>query len=343
MEKSGEGYTISPVAPTENKWIRPKEMKIGPLLPPFESQGHPLGASRRGFKPQKRITVQQHSLSGSKSVHSFNSPSLATGPKGKLSNKPMRHLPGEEGQPNQSIWTSSTRKATKTAEALPEPKGYRAMTSHKGRTVPDTAPLSLHIEGSSVLNADVSAATSALLHLSDCVKEERRLKEQLEMVQDEKLMAFRSVISVFRQYAHNPSIRAHPEVKTIARCAVVTRALVTIVQTFLRSYQSNQILAARKSLMARSSSDYRTATAVFSEVATESLGSEYDRASRSVEDLLDEQEISKLKQLYFDYYDCEVLSIGGSDLSNASDSFGGGDPQEIEDASASSLDPYHSI
>lgn len=326
MDKSADTSQES-----NNKWLRPKEIKIGPLLP-ASIEGHKRFDSRKGFKPTKKIPQNFH-------TSTIKTPLFSSSPT-EMSNinvKTNTKTGGRRALPSQtilsetqidsgpSIWGSSVRgnrggnKNIVESPSHPDPKGMRNLYP---RNKQDDSKQSLLIEGNSVWSGDIAFASHALDHLSECVQQERRLREQLDLAKYAKLQAFRSITNIFRNYVQNPSIRTLPEAKTIARCSVVTKTLATIIQTFLRYFQSKQLVAGmmrnlqRRNVFGSDGFD-RTVISVLSERA-QSLSSDYDRASRSVEDLLDEQEISKLKQLYFDYYDCEVVSIGSQEFSDAS-------------------------
>lgn len=356
---------------SEAKWLRPKEIKIGTLLP-TSVEGNRRFESRRGFKPQR--APQTFHVSTSKNVNnSFATASteminvhskVSSAGGGKHTSVrrgcTAQTILSEEGG-GQNIWSSSVR-AQRTKHHAPgteittagpsnptsthtESKASRGLFGNYGRSrcldiggspaIPADSKQSLLIEGNSVWSGDIAFASHALDHLTTCVKEERRWREQLEKAKYAKLQAFRSVTSMFRNFVEsNPSIRTHPEAKTIARCSVVTTTLVTIIQTFLRYYQSKQLVVGIRNLKERMHvyelpDCDRTAASTWSERAMQSIGSDYDKASRSVENLLDEQEINKLKQLYFDYYDCEVVSLGSPQLSNASE-FGDVEEEKME-------------
>eukprot|EP00796_Vickermania_ingenoplastis_P005469 gene5469-3943_t len=321
--------------PPDSKWLRAKEIKIDPFLP-ASTDGKRRFDSRKVFRPKKLTQSAFHVTSTKKNPSFSTSPTQmanvnakGAGKSGARRGAPSQTILSEDV--GQNIWASSVRMARpkniSEGHSVVEPKGSRAPIRGKP---PVESPQSLLIEGNSVCSGDIAYASHALDHLTSCVKEERKLREQLDMVKYAKLQAFRSVISMFRSYVQHPSIRTHPEAKTIARCSVVTKTLTTVIQTFLRYTQSRQLVAGmmhhqRMRTLGSPSENDRTAASVFSERAAQSLGSDYDRASRSVEDLLDEQEVNKLKQLYFDYYDCEVVSIGTPELSNASLA----DPHEV--------------
>lgn len=374
----------------EAKWLRPKEIKIGTLLP-VSVEGNRRFESRRGFKPQR--APQTFHVSTSKNVNSFATASMemvnvhakgtvASGSGGVIGAGsgggkhgtrrtgvgvvPTQTILSEDAGGAQNIWSSSVRAqrakhhaqdTTSAGSSNPttthtESKASRGLFGNHGRsrcldiggssTVPADAKQSLLIEGNSVWSGDIAFASHALDHLTTCVKEERRWREQLEKAKYAKLQAFRSVTSMFRNFVEsNPSIRTHPEAKTIARCSVVTTTLVTIIQTFLRYYQSKQLVVGMRNLKERMRvyelpDCERTAASTWSERAMQSIGSDYDKASRSVENLLDEQEINKLKQLYFDYYDCEVVSLGSPELSNASE-FGDADGEKMRSRCSSKI------
>lgn len=355
----------------ENKWVRPKEIKIGPLLPGTAEGISPV-IPRRRFKPQKKASPNAHVASAKRKntfggggaedfatfyVGKVNKATTGTGGAirrgvgGTPQSQPTQTILSEEG--GQTIWSSSARGVGIHRSIRSNPIGPSVSNNNTGNTnnafssttinthlmaryTNSTSKLDPHaessgipsllIEGNSMLNSDIALASQSLRHLSSCVKMERQLREQLEEAKKAKLQAFRSITNMFKKFVQNPSIRSHPEAKTIARCSVVTKTLTVIIQTFLRYFQSRQLVIGlrkqRESIRARPlvSEGERTTVSPCSVVQLPSNGSDYDRASRSVEDLLDEQEINRIRQLYFDYYDSEVLSIIGTpEMSNVSE------------------------
>lgn len=170
----------------------------------------------------------------------------------------------------------------------------------------------LLIEGSSVLNGDTGLASQVLAQLSDCVNNERRIRKEMEAVRKAKTKAFQALVRVYfeslrLQADRRP--RALPDSLAVARCSVITNTLVATIQANLRAVQSCQVamqllrdkhdLCLPAPLTARAPST--------SPRFADSRGSV--SSSRLFEDVLGVDDINELKQLYFDYFDCEVISI----------------------------------
>jgi hypothetical protein len=201
-------------------------------------------------------------------------------------------------------------------------------------TVPTSHARALWVEGNSVLNTEAGAASSALAYLSECVARERQIKEEWEAARFAKVRAFRAVVKVFMisfadtgtdggsgGAASDPR-QTHGKGVTnalaVARCSSVTNALVGTVQSFARAFCSRQLAAARGMLpsattLFRPATDNTDLALSFSSGIPPSRVSAEDRASDSrsysTSDALDREEISRLRQLYFDYFDCEAVSI----------------------------------
>lgn len=364
-----------PDAYQENKWVRPKEIKIGALLPSSGEGITPI-IPRRRFKPQKKASPNPHVASakrmnafgnsgnedfgalyvgkGIKTTTSGTGGTIRRGVGGVPQSQPTQTILSEEG--GQTIWSSSARGVGIHRPIRGNPGVVGGLGANPGNTnnffcstsinthlmarysnssIIGTNKLDSHgessgipsllIEGNSVWNGDIALASQSLRHLSSCVKMERQLREQLEEAKKAKLQAFRSITNMFKKFVHNPSIRSHPEAKTIARCSVVTKTLTVIIQTFLRYFQSRQLVIGLRNQHdcfhadPLASEGERTTVSSSSVIPLPSNGSDYDRATKSVEDLLDEQEIHSIRQLYFDYYDCEVLSMRSPEMSNVSE------------------------
>lgn len=204
-------------------------------------------------------------------------------------------------------------------------------------SIPSTR--SLWVEGSSVLNQDVGLASAALTHLSDCVAQERRLKVEWEAACLAKIRALRAVVKVFMQSfidrgscARSTSVsgKVMSDTLAVARCSVITNTLVGTVQNFMRAFRSHRLCAARGPVsgpqlfpnIAGQESTGFTMSLYSSAPGGEesSVNESYVSTNHSVSDYLEEEEVSRIKQLYFDYFDCEAVSISsavasGSDMS----------------------------
>lgn len=374
----------------ESKWVRLKEINIGPLLPCNAEETSILMPKRR-FQPQKKIKSAAHTFSSKRTkafsggggedfvalyVRKGNKASSGAGGAVKrgIGNTSQslytQTILSEEG--GQPIWSSSARggglyRSTKgtciavggsTNTTIGNPSNTfvssnsntHLMARHNNSGTCNTNKLDPHaeasgkqsllIEGSSLWNGDIALASQSLRNLSSCVKMERKLREQIEEAQNAKLQAFRFITNTFKKFVQNPSIRTHPEAKTIARCSVVTKTLTVIIQTFFRYFQSRQLIIGlqkkRECIRAHPPPPAieRTDVSPSPLCSVPSNRSDYDRASRSVEDLLDEEEINNIRQLYFDFYDCEVLSIDTPEMSNASE-FGAFPPERGTSSSTS--------
>lgn len=308
----------------ESKWLRQKEMKITPLLPDGEDR---VPDQRRGFKPHKKASKMRHASAahGGKlcpshlDMYNVRTTIVKTGTHQSIR---AQTILSEEG-PLQ-FRSGGKGNSRYPSEITVEKKKIKRVRKGKGNASPTDSGQDLSIEGNSVLSGDTTLITHILGQLTVYVKEERRLREELEKAKHAKLQAFRSITNAFRSYVQNPSIRSHPEAKTIARCFVVTKTLLTIIQTSLRCFQSKQYVhCLRKKLQQRDADKQKesghTLLSAPSGMTAHSLCSDFDKANQSMEDILNEEEINKLKQLYFDYYECEVLSINSEEFSNAVD------------------------
>lgn len=203
---------------------------------------------------------------------------------------------------------------------------------HSATSVVD---IPLHIEGNA-LNAEVVAASSALLSLEACVARERRAKEELAASHKQVLIAFRQVVSTFLSSVVDPTVaegRSSNKLLhvSVAKCSVVVHTLVTTIQSYVRQRLSQEIrelrrggqhtsLAARLHLSNKGSVPMSLCLDDLAASATcESPGShETPHSTRSsLHDVVfDNETIARLRQLYFDYYDCETFVLpsqnGGS-------------------------------
>ncbi|KAH9601604.1 hypothetical protein LSM04_004687 [Trypanosoma melophagium] len=192
-------------------------------------------------------------------------------------------------------------------------------------TVPATTDPSntrMEIAGSAVWAEDYAAgAVNALAELRKCVALERRLKEELARTNAAKLLAFRGVINVYLasiKQCGKPMLgrRKAGEEFALAQCAVVAQTLTVTIQSYVRAFQSRRLTAARHYLSrGGSNSDNLNEASLrmlqFQQRLT-SEGSILSETTSSLHELLDDEEISRLKQLYFDYYDCDVYVIPGT-------------------------------
>jgi hypothetical protein len=189
----------------------------------------------------------------------------------------------------------------------------------------------LQVEGSAVAGAngledETVQAAQALGALEVSVGKERRLKEELARNHKIVLKSFRGVVAAFFAGVRSPS--GPKKSLALAKCSVVVHTLVSTIQTYLRWRQSHHYLvllkqglslfASRVALSAQlpTALDPSLLDAALSPspiTNTESAGgTPFSTASGSMHDhVLDSTTIAHLKQLYFDYYDCECFILPG--------------------------------
>ncbi|GET93033.1 hypothetical protein, conserved [Leishmania tarentolae] len=291
---------------------------------------------RRGFRPNTKLYAANAARTRGRTGAAIESGFMESAPI-------VNEVAGEEKASH--IGRSRARQLRVTegnTDAIPttrvKTKSTLARPGHATRTsIPSTR--SLWVEGSSVLNQDVGLASAALTHLSNCVKQEDRLKEELEAARLAKIRALRAVVKVFMQSfidrdscprTTHVSSKVVSDTLAVARCSIITNTLVCTVQNFMRGFCSRRLCAARGSssgsqlfpIMATQESGRFTTTLYSSEHgrAESSVNESYVSPNHSVSDNLEEEEVSRIKQLYFDYFDCEAMSISsavvsGSDMS----------------------------
>ena len=194
-------------------------------------------------------------------------------------------------------------------------------TEHVGN-IPMSAnvDIPLLIEGNA-MNAEVVAASTALLSLESCVARERRAKEELIASHKQVLIAFRQVVATFFSSVVGPSFALEGRNKmlhvSVAKCSVVVHTLVTTIQSYARHRLSQEIRELRRggqhsSLASRlylsnnkgSVPPSLCLDALSNSAVCESPGSHEDAESTrsSLHDVVfDNETIARLRQLYFDY------------------------------------------
>ncbi|KEG14934.1 hypothetical protein DQ04_00251100 [Trypanosoma grayi] len=283
--------------------LQPREVKFTDLVPALGKRvvDSPSKSERRGFRPTPQKS-HPHAAKGTKN-------SAVDGPEAESGDEEDRR---------------------RGRQRLPDVGGGHVAKPYKIK-VPRASKMSLQTEnitgrmeisGNAVWAEDYSvAAVNALAVLGNSVTRERRLKEELARTHATKMLAFRSVINVYLssvKESGKPKLgrrKAAVEV-ALAQCAVVTQTLVLTIQSYLRSFQSRKITAIRRGIRRSGlDPDAWSAPSVrmphFTEVSN-SEGSTLSETTSSLQELLDEEEISRLKQLYFDYYDCDVYVIPGT-------------------------------
>ncbi|KAG5492929.1 hypothetical protein JKF63_01509 [Porcisia hertigi] len=315
--------------------VRQKEVKFDTLCvnsdDRFAEGTSVKSEERRGFRPATKLlapnVVRMRGRAGGGSETGLSESSLI-----------VQEMPGEDKtsqgprpRGRQLRTSESTTDATPIARGKGKSGGVRP-----GHAAPSTvlSTRNLWVEGSSVLNQDVCLASAALSHLSDCVALERRLKAEWEAARLAKIRALRAVVKMFMQSLIDPGPYTRPanlngrvssETLAVARFSVVTNALVGTVQNFMRACYSQRLCAARCAVLGRHlpPTVARGGSAGFA-VSLYSSGLDgtglsvedsYLSSTRSIGDRLEEEEVSRIKQLYFDYFDCEAMSISSAVLS----------------------------
>jgi hypothetical protein len=201
---------------------------------------------------------------------------------------------------------------------------------------PNVKSEDLQIEGSAY--SDGNVPTNALLALETHVARERRAREELSYAHRQVLLSFRQVVRVFfATVVDDQHMKRGPAAVSLAKCSVVVHTLVTTIQSYARAQQSQRNMNIRRfgpsttSLAVRlhlshkmlpplldvdaigARGDDTPITAGGGTTATsDDAASDLSTSRSSVHDvLLDHQTISRLKQLYFDYYDCETFVLEG--------------------------------
>ena len=187
----------------------------------------------------------------------------------------------------------------------------------------------LHVEGSAVsggvgIDDEAVQAMQALGALEVSVGKERRLKD--EMARNHKLVlkSFRGVVSAFFAGVHSTS--GPRKSLALAKCSVVVHTLVSTIQTYLRWRQAHHVLALLQQGMSLLASRIAMTAQLPSALDPSMLGAPYtpspiaecastpfstDSNSTMHDNVLDLTTINRLKQLYFDYYDCECFILPG--------------------------------
>ena len=197
---------------------------------------------------------------------------------------------------------------------------------------------------------DDTATTYTLASLESAVARQRRLQEEIALVQKQVLSGFRSVVRTFiaHQSVHNQGTPLQDEKPTtqktikkgaftfsipLAKCSVVVHTLVTTIQRYTRFKHSNDLVhllqkgddkvQAVRSLASRCANIVvpLDASALLSSAPyTPSNDNDGGRSISSAwsdnlrhEEVLDSNTIAQLKQLYFAYYDCESYVLDYAD------------------------------
>ncbi|KAK7200942.1 hypothetical protein NESM_000153200 [Novymonas esmeraldas] len=328
-----ERNSVHPADAAAKLPVRQKEVKFDSLCVSADDR-YPEGTTakleeRRGFRPNTKLyTTNVARARGRASGGTVDfTESLPI----------LNEVLGEErashaGRPRARQMRASEGNVDATPIARIRPKGSVARPlPAAAAAAANPSTRTLWVEGSSVLNQDVGLASAALTHLSDCVAQERRLKEEWEAARLAKVRALRAVVKVFMQsftdhgtYARSTSIsgKVLSDTLAVARCSVVTNALVGTVQVFLRAFRSRQLCAATASTsgahplpnVGRQGSAGLAMSFYSSGPGGTALSVDdsYASPSHSASDCLEEDEVSRLKQLYFDYFDCEAVSISSA-------------------------------
>ncbi|CBH14436.1 hypothetical protein, conserved [Trypanosoma brucei gambiense DAL972] len=278
--------------------LQPREVKFSDLVPSGGKHGSatPIKGERRWFRPapQKFTT---HAAKPAK----------------------VSHADGLEGESDQDEERRRSRvRALHEAKVV---KLSKAKALSKLNVQPDTQSTPIEISGNAVLVENGSFnAVCALSVLKDCVAHERQLKEELARTNVAKTQAFRTVISTYLASVTQankpmPGRRKMTSELALAQCAVVAQTLVVTIQSYVRALESRMHVVSR--FCRRQNTLERFQCTSPSTQSWQAKGGESDlehslsKTTASHQDLLDEGEINRLKQLYFDYYDCDVYVVPG--------------------------------
>lgn len=248
------------------------------------------------------------------------------------------------------------QETTNTQHAVRKTTKRRPLDSTSQNRIVNGKSDELQIEGSAY--SDSNLPTNALLALETHVARERRAREELAYAHRQVLQSFRQVVRVFfATIVDDQHTKRGPAAVSLAKCSVVVHTLVTTIQSYVRGQLSQRnanvrrfgtsttTLAVRLQMSNKmlpplldvdaigTRGDFTpmtagggTTTATTSEEASDELST----SRSSVHDLLlDHQTISRLKQLYFDYYDCETFVLeGGVRTVDSTTKFLSGERQE---------------
>lgn len=286
--------------------LQPREVKFCDLAPSFgrRVEEAPPRGEKRGFRPAPQKTVNSHGVKTAKT-------SLADGFEAESGDDEERRRGRRKGGPLD-------------VGAGHNIKPLKVKTTRLSKTFLRNDRISTRIEisGSAFGGEDYGvSAVSALTVLGNCVTHERRLKEELVRVHTAKMLAFRSVISVYLasvKHCGKPPLgrrKAGAEF-ALAQCAVVAQTLILTIQSYIRAFQSRGHTAVQRCLRYNElySNVWSTSSVEMPHLIKRDSGDgrTLSETTSSLQELLDEEEISRLKQLYFDYYDCDVYVIPGT-------------------------------
>nr|CCC92931.1 conserved hypothetical protein [Trypanosoma congolense IL3000] len=276
--------------------LQPREVKFSDLVPPAgkHTAGTPQKGERRWFRPApQKFTA--NTVKAAKIPH-------ADGVEGESGDDEERRR-GRVRGPHESKVTKPGK--TKTIAKVPP--------------LSDTHLSPIEISGNAVLVENGSFnAVCALSVLRDCVAHERHLKEELARTNAAKTQAFRSVISAYltsitQTSKPMPGRRKVTSELALAQCAVVTHTLVATIQSYIRGLESRmQAISrycSRRGTLETPQHESPSAQTWKEKVSESEFSNSLSRTATSHQDLLDEEEVSRLKQLYFDYYDCDVYVV----------------------------------
>ncbi|ESS69662.1 hypothetical protein TCDM_01665 [Trypanosoma cruzi Dm28c] len=286
--------------------LQPREVKFCDLAPSLgrRAMDSPPKYEKRGFRPALQKFAHSHAAKATKTP-------LTDGMEAESGDEEERRRCRRRGGPLE-VGVGHSLKSLK-------PK-----TRKSPRACVQAEPLTeqMQISGNALWGEDCGvSALNSLAVLEKCVKYERRLKEELSRTHAAKMLAFRNVIIVYLASAKQcgkPILgrrRAGAEV-ALAQCAVVTQTLIVTIQSYIRAFQSRKHAVVRRHFRRNglspdlwNNSSERTLQLKEREPST---GSALSETTSSLQELLDEAEIGRLKQLYFDYYDCDVYVIPGT-------------------------------
>lgn len=346
--------------------LRPKEMKLdfggisGSIASNDDrfSENATRSEERRGFRPAPKLQAlhlaRGKARSGtvadiSSSYYNTNNTSSNNSAGDATSAGPLTETPMKDTLLQGANQRQLRRRSLEFALTASSQLRLKAKAPAAGRhlriseTMPAAHSRTLWVEGNSVLHTEVGVAATALTHLSNCMSREQQIKEEWEAARLAKVRAFRAVVKAFMLSltdsggdARTPMGRGITDTIAVARCSVVTNTLVGTIQSFARAFRSRRLAAARGTLplsaplfrRITSSGDFGFTIHTPSQSKRMSTDDDDTSASRSCSgsDALDKVEMERLRQLYFDYFDCEAVSISSVVPSGAEGSVFGTDP-----------------
>ncbi|CAJ1037295.1 hypothetical protein Q4I32_000118 [Leishmania shawi] len=333
-------HLLSPLDATVKLPVRQKEFKFDSLCVNADDRltdGMAIKSEeRRGFRPHTRLHPSNAGRTRGRTGGALEI--------GFMESLPFRNEALVEEKPSHVVRPRARQLRASEGNTDPvsipcvKAKGSVARSLHATPTA-NPSTQSLWVEGSSVLNQGAGLVSAAVAHRSDSVSPESPPQGGVGGgVSGEDSRAVRrceTVHAVLHQsgtYATPTSIgdKVVSDALAVARCSVIANALAGTRRNVVRTFCSRRLCAAHDPVsgprllpnIARLESP-KFAMTFFSSVpggTASSLDDSYASPSHSVSDYLEEEEVHRIKQLYFDYFDCEPVSISsvgtsGSDMS----------------------------